>query len=257
MEQLKKKLSASLTANPDVMILKSDAWQLPVSVNEVSYGRLKRLKMDILMKMLLFAFQETDIRRAAALADMLAVEELFISDLIHKMKSTGLIALGKKGYVLTSKGFDYLEKGIFEEELDDGQAIIAFSESHGDYRLAEMDGQSEAADLPLFRYAADGEPDSDRMYELLSREMDAAEENFQLIVSGIKEVTEKEAIHIPCIEFQLYDRKQDLFFSRVWNTGSKLWDEALEKAIEERELIEWRKAVENEETEKTSVLQNG
>lgn len=246
MERLKKELSASLAANPDVVILNEAVWQLPLSVYEVTYGRLKRLKMDILMKMLLFAFQETDIRRAAALADMLAVEELFISDLIHKMKSAGLIALGKTGYVLTSKGFDYLEKGIFEEELDDGQAVISFSESHGDYRIVEMDGQSEEAEFPLFRYAAEGKPDSELMYELLSREMDAAEENFQLLVSGIKDMTEKEAIYIPCIEFQLYDRKQDLFFSRVWNTGSSLWDEALEKAVEERELVEWRKAMEKE-----------
>lgn len=247
MEGLKKKLSKSLAANPDVAILKSDVWQLPLKIYEVSYGRLKRLKMDILMKMLLFAFQETDIRRAAALADMLAVEELFISDLIHKMKSSGLIALGKKGYVLTSKGFDYLEKGIFEEELDDGQAMISFSESHGDYQLVEADGQMEDAALPLFRYAAEGEPDADLIYELLSREMDAAEEDFQLIVSGIKDMTEKEEIHIPCIEFQLYDRKQDLFFSRVWHTGSKLWDETLEKAIEEKELPGWREAMEKAE----------
>lgn len=248
MERLKKKLGADLTANPDVKIVKSAVWQLPVSVYEVTYGCVKRFRMDILMKMLLFAFQETEIRQAAALADMLAVEELFISDLIHKMKSTGLIVLGKKGYVLTSKGFDYLEKGIFEEELDDGQAVIAYSADRSEYRLLETELPTAEAEFPVYRYALEANPDADRMYELLSRELDAAEENFQLIVSGIKEMEEKEALSIPCIEFQLYDRKQDLFFSRVWNTGSEAWDEALEKAIEDRELPEWREAMEEEAT---------
>lgn len=247
MEGLIKRLEAGLTADPDVTAVKSGVWELPVTLYDVAFSQVKRLKMDILLKMLLFAFQEADIRRAAVLADMLAVEELFVREGIDKMRRSGLILLGKKGYVLTSKGFDYLEKGIFEEELDDGQAMISFSESHGDYQLVEADGQMEDAALPLFRYAAEGEPDADLIYELLSREMDAAEEDFQLIVSGIKDMTEKEEIHIPCIEFQLYDRKQDLFFSRVWHTGSKLWDETLEKAIEEKELPGWREAMEKAE----------
>ena len=249
MESLVKKLSAGLTVNPDVTILKNDVWQLPVVVYEVSFNRVKRLKMDILMKMLLFAFQQTDIRRAAALAEMLAVEELFISDLINKMKHTGLILLGKKGYVLTSKGFDYLEKGIFEEELDDGQALISCSAVHNDYELVETGSHPNETKLPVYRYERDESPDSDRIYDLLSRELDSAEENFQLIVSGINEVEKKEGIHIPCAEFQLYDREQDIYFSRVWNTGKGIWDEALEKEIEEKEIVAWRMAMTKKEEE--------
>lgn len=244
MEGLIKRLEAGLTADPDVTAVKSGVWELPVTLYDVAFSQVKRLKMDILLKMLLFAFQEADIRRAAVLADMLAVEELFVREGIDKMRRSGLILLGKKGYVLTSKGFDYLEKGIFEEELDDGQAQIYHSADRGEYLLLETEEVPAAdSEFPPYRYALEESPDPERLYELLSREKDSTEENFQLIVSGIKEIEKNDVIFIPCVEFQLYDRKQDIFYSRVWNTQTEAWDAALEKAIETRELLEWRKAM--------------
>ena len=246
MEKLIKKLGSRLTQNPDVSIQKTKVWQLPVISYEVSYDRVKRLKMDILMKMLLFAFQQSEVRRAATLADMLSVEELFISDLIDKMQRTGLVLLGKKGYMLTPKGYDYLGKGIFEEELDGGETVISYSAAHDAYQLTGTETPEGEKEFPLYRYAVEKSGEEEPMLELLAKEKNSTEEDFQILVSGIAEFEELETVHIPCIEFQLYDRKQDILFARVWNTGTGVWDETLEKEIEERELVEWREAMKAE-----------
>ncbi|MFD1032389.1 hypothetical protein [Metaplanococcus flavidus] len=246
MEGLTKELAASIAQNPDVMIRKSRVWRLPIIRLDVTYDRVKRLKMDILMKMLLFAFQQSEIRRAATLADMLSVEELFVSDLIDKMQRTGLTLLGKKGYVLTPKGFDYLEKGIFEEALDGGQTQIFYSPAHGDYRLAENEHPPADERLTVYRYAVEKSGERERMLELLAKEMNSTEEGFQILISGIADFEELDTDYVACIEFQLFDRKQDIFYARVWNTGTREWDETLEKQIEERELVDWREAMEAE-----------
>lgn len=246
MEALMEKLAASIASSPDVAIRKSAVWRLPVVHLDVSYDRVKRLKMDILMKMLMFAFQQSEIRRAAVLADMLSVEELFISDLIAKMKRSGLILLGKKGYVLTPKGHEYLEKGIFEEALDGEQALISFSAAHGEYRLADEDRSPVDEKLAIYRYASEAEPDSGGMLELLAKEKSSTEEGFQILVSGIMDFEKLETVFIPCIEFQLYDRKQDIFYARIWNTATNQWDETLEKQVEEHELVRWREEMKAE-----------
>ncbi|RNF38131.1 hypothetical protein [Planococcus salinus] len=248
MDKLKAKLRSELAGNPDVSVLDEKVWQLPIVSYDVSFDRVKRFRMDILMKMLLLAFQETDIRRAATLAEMLSVEELFVSDLISKMKRTGLILLGKKGYVLTPKGYDYLEKGIFEESLDREQAIISYSAAHDDYRMAETGSPSPGGELPVYRYAMEKHADTEAMLNLLSEEKETAEEKFQIIVSGIADCEERTADYVPCLEFQLHDHKQDIVYARVWNTMTGSWDETLEKQIEEQEVVTWREAMKKRET---------
>ena len=245
MEKLKSKLWEDLAGNPDLSILNAEIWQLPVVSYDVSFNRVKRLKMDILMKMLLLAFQDSDIRRAATLSEMLFVEELFIRDLIEKMQRTQLIQLEKSGYQLTPKGTDYLEKGIFEEEMEANQTLVSYSAVHDDYRLSKTGADPEMEkELPLYRYAAEGIVDNDRIYELLSNEKSSVQETFQIIVTEIVNCEEHSTEFIPCIEFQLYDQKKDIFYSRVWNTMMGSWDGQLEKQIEEREVVEWREAME-------------
>lgn len=249
MDKLQKDLKANLSANPEVSVVNDAIWQLPLVSYNVSFGRVKRFKMDILMKMLLLAFQETDIRRAAALADMLLVEELFIRDSMEKMERTGLIELDQKGYKLTVKGTDYLEKGIFDDEMEGDQTLISYSAVHDEYLLVKGDEakQDEGA-LPLYRYAVKGTLNKDRMQQFLSSEMVyAEEEGFQILVAEITGCIEHGTHFIPCLEFQLYDRKQDIFFARIWNTLTGSWDEKLAKGIEEREVVKWRKTMEEQE----------
>ncbi|HSP22080.1 MAG TPA: hypothetical protein VLQ20_07095 [Planococcus sp. (in: firmicutes)] len=246
MDKLREELRLTAAGNPDVSILKEAVWKLPVVTYDVSFGRVKRLKMDILMKMLLFAFQERDIHRAATLADMLFVEELFISDSIEKMVRTRLVQLDKKGYGLTAKGHDYLEKGIFEEEMEAEATQISYSAVHDEYRLAADSETPEAEEaLAPYRYAVKGTVKKDRIQGLLTnRPQETDEQGFQIIITDIKGCIEHSVEHVPCIEFQLYDQKQDIFYARVWNTASASWDEKLEKGIEEREVVGWRRAME-------------
>lgn len=243
-----KELRSIVSGNEDVSIINEARWQLPIVSYEVSFGRIKRFKMDLLMKMLLLTFQEADIHRAATLADMLLVEELFIRDLIDKMQRTGLIQLGKKGYRLTAKGIDYLEKGIFEEDMEAEQTLIHYSAVHGEYLLAEDNKIPEGREsLPSYRYAIEGSIDSERVVELLSKEgFNSEEEGFQIVVTEVMSWEEIDTEFIPCIEFRLYDRKQDLFYVRVWNTMTNRWDETLEKQIEEREVVKWREEMEKD-----------
>lgn len=256
MEKLIKNLGSGLTQNPEVAIQKSAVWQFAVYSYDVTYTRVKRLKMDILMKMLLFAFQEAEIRRAATLADMLSVEELFISDLITKMQRTGLILLGKKGFVLTPKGYEYLETGIFEEELESEQIRVFHSNVHAEYQLMEVVSPTAEKQFPIYRYALKKSADKQKMLELLSKEKSGVEENFQLIITGIEDVEERNTIYVPCIEFQLYDQEQDIFYARVWNTGISQWDETLEKELEEQELVAWRRTQESEMIENKFLLRD-
>src|SRR5690606_34136354 len=124
------------------------------------------------------------------LADMLSVEALFVSDLLDKMQRTGLVLLGKKGYVLTPKGFDYLEKGIFEEALDGEQALISYSASHDEYQVIETEVSANEGEFPLYRYAEEKSGESDKMLELLAKEKNSTEEGFQILVSGIEDFEE-------------------------------------------------------------------
>ena len=38
----------------------------------------------------------------------------------------------------------------------------------------------------------------------------------------------------------MYNKEQDTFYARVWNTGLKRFDDLLEKQIEEKEQVKWR-----------------
>lgn len=248
MVKLVDKLRMELASSQDVRIVNELSWQVPLVSYEVSYSHIKRFKMDILMKMLLLTFQEADIRRPAALAEMLLVEELFIRDLIDKMQHTQLIRLDPKGYRLTEKGYEQLEKGIFEEAMDDENAIVFFSVAHNRYWLTEEVQDKKQADGPVYRYAPEPSADKSRIQELLAQEKDTAEEGYQVLVADVLTVEELGHEAMPCIEFQLYDRKQDLFYARVWNTQSGMWDEVLQKQIEKQELVAWREAMASQES---------
>ncbi|GAE46254.1 winged helix-turn-helix domain-containing protein [Mesobacillus boroniphilus] len=115
MDKLKKQLHANLLKNPAVQIKKSVIWQFPMTIYTVAFYRVKRSKMDILIKMMLLTFEKTQIRRAANLSQLLLVEELFIEDLLKKMQRTGLITLEKGSYKLTSRGQEQLKTGLWKK----------------------------------------------------------------------------------------------------------------------------------------------
>lgn len=133
MDKLTKRLRTQLLENSAVQIKQSSSWYLPVLPVDVTYKRVRRAKMDILMKMVLLTLEEATIRRAANLSELLLVEELFIADLMGKMQQTGLIAIDKGVFRLTSKGQVQLSTGIMEEELEEEASVLFYSPAHDAY----------------------------------------------------------------------------------------------------------------------------
>nr|WP_144926376.1 hypothetical protein [Paenibacillus bovis] len=243
MDKLKKQLRSTLLQNPAIEIKESSIWYLPVTTYDVAFTRVKRSKMDILMKMMLLTFEQTTIRRAANLSELLLVEELFIEDLLIKMQRMGLIRLDREVYQLTSKGEAQIQTGIMEEELDEESTVLHYSPVHDQF-WAEINEPSleQKEELEPFRYKIDlDEVNTDRLLEVLAEtENRLDEDGFQTVVSDVNSYDQQEVAHIPCIEFQLYNKEKDIFFARVWNTGLKRWDDILEQQIEEKERLEWR-----------------
>ena len=82
----------------------------------------------------------------------------------------------------------------------------------------------------------------DRILQVLSERENGLDENgFQTVVADVLSFDQRLVEHVPCVEFQMYNKEQDMFYARVWNTWLERWDDALEKQIEEQERMEWRK----------------
>ncbi|MCL6572660.1 MAG: hypothetical protein K6T88_13400 [Bacillus sp. (in: Bacteria)] len=242
MDKLAKRLSATLIENPDVQIKESALWHVPIVMFDVAFKMVKRSKMDILIKMLLLSFELANIRRAANLSELLLVEELFIADLIEKMERTGLIILKKEGYKLTTKGHEQLKTGIIDEELEEERTVLFYSICHDEFwpemTLPVSDTDKE---LPLYRYHSNQDLiNVERIFQVLSESENRLEENgLQTVVADVCSFDQRVVKHVPCLEFQMYNKDQDIFYARVWNTWLEQWDDRLEKQIEEQEQVKW------------------
>jgi hypothetical protein len=216
---------------------------LPVITYDVAFQRVKRSKMDILMKMMLLTFEQTEIRRAANLSELLLVEELFITDLLKKMQRMGLVRLEKGSYKLTSNGHEQLKTGIVLEEMEEESTVLSYSPVHDEFWPEMTEPLPETIEeLPLFRYENSQDLiNGDRIFQVLAEKENGLEENgFQTVVAAVNSFDRQKIEHIPCLEFQMYNKEQDIYYARVWNTWRGRWDDKLEKQIEEKERLEWR-----------------
>lgn len=243
MDKLVKHLRKVLLQNPAIQIKKSNIWHLPIHTYEVQFKRVRRSKMDILMKMMLLTLEEADIRRPANLSELLLVEELFIADLLKKMLRIGLIRLEKEIYKLTSIGRSQLETGIFAEEMEEESTILSYSPFHLEFwpEMSETIPEN-SEDHPLFRYANNKElENAEQILQFLAEKENGEEEDgFQIVVEEVTSFSLQNVEYIPCFEFQLYNQEQDTYYARVWNLWLNRWDETLEQQIEEKERINWR-----------------
>jgi len=248
MQNLEKRLKNELQQNNKVKILNSSSWSLPIHSIEVEYKPVKRTKMDVLMKMMLIAFQKAEIVDAVQLSELLLVEQLFVEDLINIMKRTGLIENRDDLFSLTNKGYQQLENGIFEEEQEMESQVILYSTSHesflnGDIKPA-MDGEDE---LVTYRYVKEDYLDAELSFEneqvidaLKTKEVKKEEADVQVVISEIQSTTELYIDDIPCFEFILHNKEEDILYARVWNTLLERWDEKLENQLNEKQRVAWR-----------------
>jgi hypothetical protein len=251
MDKIKKKLRSKLLENPAVTIDRADIWHIPVITYSVAFHRVKRSKMDILMKMMLLTFEQAQIRRAANLSELLLVEELFIEDLLKKMQVMGLISLDKGSYKLTSRGQEQLKTGVMEEEMEAESAVLTYSPLHDKIWPGMTESLPESdEELLLYRYADDENLlDEDRILQVLAeRDTGVEEDGFQTVVAAVNSFDQQEVEQVPCLEFLLYNKEQDIYYARVWNTWLGRWDETLEKQIEEKERLKWREEPEKNDS---------
>ena len=151
MEALEKRLRDELLRDPNVKLLETVKWSLPIQLIDIEYETVKRTKMDILMKMLLVAFRTSQFESAEELSEMLIVEPLFITDLIDRMKQAGMIVKSGGAYSLTETGKQQLESGIYVHPREKEEATVQYSPSHGTFLVGEpMDKTGEP-----YRHAAD------------------------------------------------------------------------------------------------------
>lgn len=241
MDALEKRLRDELLRNPNVKLLETVKWTLPLQLFDIEYETVKRSKMDILMKMLLIAFRTSRFSTAEELSNMLVVEPLFITDIIDRMKRVGMIVKSDSGYTLTDIGKQRLESGIYVHPPEKEEATVHYSPTHGAFLVGEStDGTGES-----YRHAANvrkpKEMSDDEWRGALDQlDISYEEGDVQLVVDAITSVNELERSQIPCIEFRLHQTSEDRLFVRVWNAMTSEWDEVLEKQIMERELTEWR-----------------
>lgn len=233
MEALRNKLQKEIEQQPGLKITKSAEWLLPAELMKVPYTVIKRTKMDILMKMIMVTLQEMEITDTAHIANLLAVDPLFVEGLMKRMLTSGMIVEYQRKYRLTRLGNERLSSGIYEHSPEEQEQELIYSASHGTF----LEGSSDVLrreKLTVYRLADEyqKEMNEEQLIELLqSKEIQPSEGTLQTVVSEIGNPRFIKEQPIPCLEFQVFNKKDQLHFTRVWNTFTERWDEVLEQQI--------------------------
>ncbi|MFJ5790700.1 hypothetical protein ACIP9G_11440 [Lysinibacillus sp. NPDC093197] len=244
MLKLQQRLIRELQQNRHVKIVKSTEWCIPVRTIEVTYEPIRRSTMDVLMKMLLISMQEANFQNVQELSELLLVDPLFIEDLVTLMSRVRLIEQTDGFYKLTSKGEQQLAHGIFEEELEVETATLLFSPCHQAILPVGEEAIEEYDELPEpYRYVdkdAEQQEHFDEEMMLAALQQEEEESSSQKIVATIVTSDAKQINDIPCLEFVLFNKEQNIVYARVWNTLLNQWDEKLEQQLTEKEQLQWR-----------------
>ncbi|MFJ7936149.1 hypothetical protein [Sporosarcina sp. NPDC096371] len=246
MEELKRRLTRELQQDINIKILDSQSWSFPIHSIEIAYQTVMRTQMDILMKMMLMAFQTGAITDAEELSEILLVEQLFINDLIDKMSRTGVIEKHGHSFALTEAGIQQLDSGIFVHEPENAVKKALFSPCHQVFLKGDLESLS-AEEYETYRYQqkfADWTVKSlaktDAITALQSLGVESNEGNIQIVISKIVSATTVQTDDVPCLEFRLYNNAEDVVYARVWNTLVGHWDETLEEQLNAEERKKWR-----------------
>lgn len=247
MNELKSRLTKELQQSFNVKIMDTKSWGVPVHSLEIAYETVTKTKMDILMKMMLLAFQKAKIETATELSEILLVEPLFIEDLIDKMTRSRMLEKEQDVFVLTAAGIEQLRTEIFEHEPESGITEAFYSPCHKSFLSGELENIQDEA-LERYRYQHEFEDweitslEKSAIVDVLKKSgIEMEEGNVQLVVSKIISATDRKTTWIPCLEFRLYNTEEDLMYARVWNTLTEQWDEILEAQLNEKERKKWRK----------------
>lgn len=242
---LEQKLVKELQQNPNIEVKQQMHYAIPIHTLEVSYHPVMRNAMDILMKMMLLSFQKAKLKNAELLADILLVEPLFIHDLTSKMLRLGMIAKDDY-YALTAKGQAQLQSGIFEEELELTSSYIQYSPIHQSILDGDLEAFMDLEEFPeVFPYIESEEIDAieeamlvDYLQQDLSKQ-EVAEDEIPTFITNVTSTESIQINDIPVLCFVLYDKKDERFIARVFNTLTGAWDETIEALLFANEKEKW------------------
>ena len=235
----------------DAKVIHTKENSFPVFTTTVSYYPIQKTPMDILMKMMLIAFQKAPIKATDVLANILLVEPLFIEDLTSKMCQAHLIEIAEdETYQLTSKGLGQLEAGIFEEQLELVTEEVYYSAIHETIINGDIDAIFEMDDIPdPLDYVEEHveQIHEANVVEQLQQDMSESEllndeenETPQAFVNAIEAFEIGSIQDIPITIFILKDRGTDRLFARVFNHFTNDWDAVLDQYVSENERSTWK-----------------
>ncbi len=248
MKDLTSRLTKELQQDERVQLMDTLTWNLPVYTIDIAYETVKRTKMDILMKMMLIAFQEGEIETVDMLSDVLFVEPIFIEHLMSKMRTARMIEKRENIYVLTETGRAQLARGIFEHERENSTREIPYSPSHHSFLFGPeeemLDPEEELEDYRHIENFHDWHVASLQKEVLLDAVkklgVESVDGHTQTVVAKIVSAQSKQVDTIPCVEFRLYHTAEDIMYARVWNTRLARWDETLENELHDKDRKQWR-----------------
>ncbi len=233
----------------DAKVILTKDNSFPIFTTTLCYYPVQKTPMDILMKMMLIAFQKAPIKATEVLANILLVEPLFIEDLTMKMVQADLIEIGDDDtYKLTTKGFAQLDAGIFEEQLELVTEEAYYSSIHHTIVYGDMDAIYEMDDIPEPLSYADEQVDElneGNIVEVLQQSMlaDTEEEDgkstLQLFINAIESYEIGSIQDIPITIFVLKENRTDRLFARVFNHFTNNWDPVLDQYVTDNERSTW------------------
>ncbi|ARF16926.1 hypothetical protein [Sporosarcina ureae] len=242
MDSLRKRLQQELQQQPDIEIQQSDSWGLPVELINIQYTTIKRTTMDILMKMILLTIQKIEVSESKMIAEFLAVEPLFVENIFLKMQKAQMIELRAGSFMLTKTGVSQLQSGIYEHPPKKREMKFYYSGCH-DAILCQQPENVFTTKVKAFRIAKNQTKkvetiDDEKMRTaLLSARAEITEGAFQEVINTMEPPQGIETQLIPCVEFYIWNRTENNYFTRVWNTLTEEWDELLEKLIDEQDPL--------------------
>lgn len=246
MKELENRLKRELQQDVQIEIHHQQQWNLPVQVLKVDFETVQQTKMDVLMKMLLIAFRESDLQNSNQLSEVLLVEPIFIQNISERMLRAGLIEKKDATFTVTEKGIEQLKSEIFIDQHEEQTEEVLYSPCHNRFFAEEIeeDANDTLEDYRLYDQYADWTLESlnkTKVQETLQQMQQVEEtENIQKIVNKIHAITRLHIEVMPCIEFQLYHKEKDVFYARVWNAFLSEWDETMENQLNDHDRQAWR-----------------
>lgn len=244
MEALIQRLQKDVARTKDAKLVATESWTIPMQRLHVTYAPVQRLSMDILMKMLLMTFHELHITSLHAVSDLLAVEHLFVEDLTNTLLRNELVTIIESVYTLTTRGEEQLASGVLEDALQTQEIDLTYSPLHNAYFTEDVDALYDAVLPEPYAYVDEAciqqaTAPQDALIALL-QQLQPNDTDVKAYVSSLKDCSMTEMLEVPCIAFVLYDARDDVFSTRVWNTLTNRYDDVLEAHFLEHAMATWR-----------------